>query len=68
MGLSLKQNVKNKKISAEEAYNKLDSLIHTKYKKYVPTLRWLKNIVKGRKLTQLPNKQQNKKLDFKNKK
>jgi hypothetical protein len=66
MGLSLKQNVKKKKISAEEAYNKLDSLVHPKYKKYVPTLRWLKNIVKGRSLTQILNHKQNKKLNFDN--
>lgn len=65
MGLSLKQNVKNKKISAQDAYNQLDALVHPKYKKYVPTLKWLKNIVEGRILTQPINKQQHKKLNFK---
>jgi len=65
MGLSLKQNVKNKKMSAQDAYNKLDALVHPNYKKYVPTLRWLKNLVEGRTLVQAVNKQQHKKLNFK---
>ena len=68
MSLSLKQNVKNKKISAQEAYSKLDALIEPKYKRFTPSLRWLKNIVNGRKIIQEPNNQQNKKLNFKNKK
>lgn len=67
MSLSLKQSVKNKKISAQDAYTKLDALVEQKYKKYVPTLRWLKNIVNGRQFVQKINNQQNKKLNIKNK-
>lgn len=45
-----KESVRNNKLSAQEAYNKLYPIIGEKYAKYVPTLKWLKNIINGRKI------------------
>jgi len=68
MNFQTKQNVKNKKVSAKDAYDRLYPLVGEEYSRILPTMRWLKNLVEGRKIVQQTNSAQNKKLDFKNKK
>ena len=50
MNLKTKQNVKNKVLSAQQAYDKLYPLVGEKYSKLVPTMRWLKNLINGRQI------------------
>jgi len=68
MNFQTKQNVKNKKVSAKDAYDRLYPLVGEEYSRILPTMRWLKNLVEGRKIVQQTNSAQNKKLDFKKKK
>lgn len=48
--MKTKENVKFKKISPQEAYDKLRSIVGEKYSKKIHTLRWLKNLINGRKI------------------
>jgi len=48
--MKTKENVKNKKISAQEAYDKLLSIIGEQFADQLPTLIWLKNLINGRKI------------------
>jgi len=52
MNLKTKQNVKNKTLSAQQAYDKLYPLVGEKYHKLVPTMRWLQNLVNGRRIVE----------------
>lgn len=48
--MKTKQNVKTGKISPKDAYNTLYPLVGETYAKYLPTLKWLKNLIEGRKI------------------
>lgn len=52
MNLKTKQNVKNKILSAQQAYDKLYPLVGEKYSRLVPTMRWLKSLIDGRQIIQ----------------
>jgi len=65
MSYQTKQNVKKGNIKAKEAYDKLYPLVGEQFVHLVPTMRWLKNLVEGRKIVQKTNNKQEKKLDFK---
>ena len=48
--MKTKENVKNGKIIAQEAYDKLLPLVGEQFADELPTLIWLKNIIDGRKI------------------
>ena len=68
MSFQTKENVKKGKISPKEAYDKLYPLIGEEYAHIIPTMKWLKNLVKGRKMVQEVSEKLDKKIDFKKKK
>jgi hypothetical protein len=68
MSYQTRQNVKKGKVSPKEAYDKLYPLIGKQFVHLVPTMRWLKGLVEGRKIVQKTNNKQDKKLDFNKKK
>ena len=68
MSLQTKQNVKKNKISAKEAYDKLYPLVGEQYSHILPTMKWLKNLVEGRKMVQKTTEKLEKKIEFKKKK
>ena len=68
MSFQTKQNVKKGKVSPREAYDRLYLLVGEEYSHILPTMKWLKNLVNGRKMVQEVSNKLNKKIDFKNKK
>lgn len=61
-----KEKVKRGQVSAQEAYNNLYPLVGEKYARYLPTLKWLKNIIEGRVVSNKPTRQ-DKKEEFRRK-
>ena len=68
MNLQTKQNVKKGKTTAKEAYDKLYPLVGEQYAHILPTMKWLKNLVEGRKMVQKTTEKLEKKIEFKKKK
>ena len=68
MSLQTKQNVRKGKISPKEAYDKLYPLVGEQYIHILPTMRWLRNLVEGRKMVQKTTEKLEKKIEFKKKK
>lgn len=64
--MKTKENVRSGKITAQEAYNKLLTLVGEQFADVVPTLVWLKNLIDGRKI-QSKTTRQEKKENFKKK-
>lgn len=62
--MKTKENVKFKKISPQEAYDKLRSIVGEEYSKKIHTLRWLKNLINGRKITEDKVSRQERKQAF----
>jgi len=52
MNLKTKQNVKNKTLSPQQAYDKLYPLVGERYSKLVPTMKWLHNLINGRQIVE----------------
>lgn len=48
--MKTKENVRNGKITAQEAYSKLLPLVGEQFASELPTLVWLKNLIDGRKI------------------
>lgn len=48
--MKTKENVRNGKTTAQEAYNKLLPLVGEQFASKLPTLVWLKNLIDGRKI------------------
>ena len=65
--LQTKQSVKNKKITARQAYDRLLPLVGEKYAKFLPTMRWLNNIINGKTITEDNVSRQQRKEAFRKK-
>ena len=65
--LQTKQSVKSKKISAKEAYDRLYPLVGERYAKYLPTMRWLNNLINGKTITEDRVSRQERKQAFRKK-
>lgn len=58
--MKTKENVRSGKVSAQEAYDKLFSLVDERFAKKLPTLIWLKNLINGRKVQPKVSRQEKK--------
>lgn len=65
--LQTKESVKSKKISAKEAYDRLYPLVGEQYARYLPTIRWLNNLMGGRVITEDKQSRQERKEAFRKK-
>jgi len=65
--LQTKQSVKQKKITAKEAYDRLFPLVGETYAKSLPTMRWLNNIVNGKTISEDKQSRKDRKEAFRKK-
>ena len=65
--LQTKQSVKNKKITARQAYDRLLPLVGERYAKSLPTMRWLNNIINGKTIAEDRVSRQQRKEAFRKK-
>lgn len=65
--LQTKQSVKNKKITPQQAYDKLFPLVGETYSKSLPTMIWLNNLIHGRAIKEDKQSRQERKEAFRKK-
>jgi hypothetical protein len=65
--LKTKESVRNKKITAKQAYDRLLPLVGEKYAKSLPTMRWLNNLIHGRVIKEDKQSRQERKEAFRKK-
>jgi hypothetical protein len=65
--LKTKESVRNKKITAKQAYDRLFQLAGEKYAKSLPTMRWLNNLINGKVISEDKVSRQERKEAFRKK-
>jgi hypothetical protein len=65
--LKTKESVRNKKITAKQAYDRLLPLVGEKYAKSLPTMRWLNNLIHGKVIAEDRKSRQERKEAFRKK-
>ena len=65
--LKTKESIKSKKITPQQAYDRLLPLVGEKYAKSLPTMRWLNNLIHGKILTEDRKSRQDRKEAFRKK-